>query len=33
MWDVYAGAIQKHVGTKLSNAEAASLCALLGKLS
>jgi DNA-binding MarR family transcriptional regulator len=33
MWDVYAAAIQKHVGTKLSNAEAASLCALLGKLS
>jgi len=33
MWDVYAAAIQKHVGTKLSNSEAASLCALLGKLS
>jgi len=33
MWDVYAAAIEKHVGAKLSNAEAANLCSLLGKLS
>jgi DNA-binding MarR family transcriptional regulator len=33
MWDAYAAAIERHVGTKLSNKEASSLCDLLGKLA
>lgn len=33
MWDAYATAIERHVGTKLTNKEAASLCNLLGKLT
>ena len=33
MWDAYAVAIERHVGTKLSNKEAAGLCDLLGKLA
>jgi DNA-binding MarR family transcriptional regulator len=33
MWDAYASAIERHVGTKLSNKEAAGLCELLGKLA
>ena len=33
MWDAYASAIERHVGTKLSNKEAAGLCDLLGKLA
>ena len=33
MWDAYAAAIERHVGTKLSNREAAGLCDLLGKLA
>ncbi|MGI8526163.1 MAG: MarR family winged helix-turn-helix transcriptional regulator [Pseudolabrys sp.] len=32
MWEVYAAAIERHVGAKLSNAEAANLAAVLGKL-
>jgi DNA-binding MarR family transcriptional regulator len=33
MWDVYGAAIERHVGTKLSGKEAASLGKLLGKLA
>jgi DNA-binding MarR family transcriptional regulator len=33
MWDAYAAAIERHVGAKLSNKEAAGLCDLLGKLA
>lgn len=33
MWDVYAAAIEKHVGAKLSDAEARTLASLLGKLN
>jgi DNA-binding MarR family transcriptional regulator len=33
MWDVYSTAIERHVGTKLSNKEAASLSDLLGRLA
>lgn len=32
MWPAYAGAIQRHLGAKLNDEEAASLAALLGKL-
>ncbi|PYF04576.1 MarR family transcriptional regulator [Rhodopseudomonas faecalis] len=32
MWSAYASAIEKHVGSKLSDAEAAQLCALLDRL-
>ncbi|MCK7474687.1 MAG: MarR family transcriptional regulator [Rhodopseudomonas palustris] len=32
MWCAYASAIEKHVGSKLSDAEAAQLCALLDRL-
>ena len=33
MWDAYAAAIERHVGAKLSNKEAATLCDLLGRLA
>lgn len=33
MWDVYGAAIDRHVGSKLSDKEAASLGKLLGKLA
>jgi DNA-binding MarR family transcriptional regulator len=33
MWDTYAAAIERHVGSKLSNKDAASLCDLLGRLA
>jgi DNA-binding MarR family transcriptional regulator len=33
MWDTYAASIERHVGSKLSNKDAASLCDLLGRLS
>jgi DNA-binding MarR family transcriptional regulator len=33
MWDVYAAAIERHVGAKLSDAEAQTLASLLGKLN
>jgi DNA-binding MarR family transcriptional regulator len=33
MWQAYAAAIERHVGTKLSNEDAGRLCELLGKLS
>ena len=32
MWDTYAAAIERHVGTRLSDADAATLAGLLGKL-
>jgi DNA-binding MarR family transcriptional regulator len=32
MWEAYAASIERHVGTKLSPKEAASLCDLLGRL-
>jgi YD repeat-containing protein len=32
MWDAYAASIERHVGAKLSNKEAANLCDLLGRL-
>ncbi len=32
MWGAYAAAIEKHVGAKLSDADATRLCALLDKL-
>jgi DNA-binding MarR family transcriptional regulator len=32
MWGAYAASIERHVGAKLSNSEAASLCDLLGRL-
>ena len=32
MWSAYASAIEKHVGSKLSDTEAAQLCALLDRL-
>jgi DNA-binding MarR family transcriptional regulator len=32
MWETYSAAIERHVGAKLSNKEAASLCDLLGRL-
>jgi DNA-binding MarR family transcriptional regulator len=33
MWDAYSAAIERHVGAKLSNKDAASLCDLLGRLA
>ena len=33
MWDSYSAAIERHVGSKLSNKDAAQLCDLLGRLS
>jgi DNA-binding MarR family transcriptional regulator len=33
MWDTYSTAIERHVGSKLSNKDAASLCDLLGRLT
>jgi DNA-binding MarR family transcriptional regulator len=32
MWSAYSAAIEKHVGSKLSDADAAKLCALLDRL-
>jgi glucose dehydrogenase len=31
MWDTYSAAIERHVGAKLSNKDAAQLCDLLGR--
>jgi DNA-binding MarR family transcriptional regulator len=33
MWNVYAAALERHVGTRLSADDAGSLCQLLGKLA
>ena len=33
MWQAYAAAIERHVGTRLSDEDAGRLCELLGKLS
>jgi DNA-binding MarR family transcriptional regulator len=33
MWEAYAAAIERHVGTKFSNEDAGRLCELLDKLS
>jgi len=33
MWEAYAAAIERHVGTRLSTRDAGRLCELLGKLS
>lgn len=33
MWDTYSSAIERHVGSKLSNKDAASLCDLLARLT
>ena len=33
MWEAYAAAIERHVGTRLSSEDAGRLCELLGKLS
>jgi DNA-binding MarR family transcriptional regulator len=33
IWETYAAAIERHVGTKLSSEDAGRLCELLGKLS
>jgi len=33
MWETYARAIERHVGAKLSNKEAANLCDLLSRLA
>jgi DNA-binding MarR family transcriptional regulator len=33
MWDTYSAAIERHVGSKLTNKDAASLCDLLGRLT
>jgi DNA-binding MarR family transcriptional regulator len=33
MWEAYAAAIERHVGTRLSDEDAGRLCELLGKLS
>jgi DNA-binding MarR family transcriptional regulator len=33
MWEAYSAAIERHVGSKLSNKEAATLCDLLGRLN
>jgi DNA-binding MarR family transcriptional regulator len=33
MWQAYAAAIERHIGSKLSKADAERLCALLAKLS
>jgi hypothetical protein len=30
-WDTYSAAIERHVGAKLSNKDAAQLCDLLGR--
>jgi len=32
MWNAYSTAIEKHVGSKLSDADAAKLCGLLDRL-
>jgi hypothetical protein len=32
MWSAYSAAIEKHVGSKLSDTDAAKLCALLDRL-
>jgi hypothetical protein len=32
MWSAYSAAIEKHVGSKLSDADAAKLCGLLDRL-
>src|SRR5882724_3716440 len=32
MWETYSSAIERHVGSKLSNKDAATLCDLLGRL-
>jgi DNA-binding MarR family transcriptional regulator len=32
MWQAYSAAIEKHVGSKLSDADAAKLCGLLDRL-
>jgi hypothetical protein len=32
MWSAYSAAIEKHVGSKLSDADAVKLCALLDRL-
>jgi hypothetical protein len=32
MWGAYSAAIEKHVGSKLSDADAARLCGLLDRL-
>ncbi len=32
MWSAYSAAIEKHVGSKLSDADATKLCALLDRL-
>ena len=32
MWNAYSAAIEKHVGSKLSDADALKLCALLDRL-
>jgi DNA-binding MarR family transcriptional regulator len=33
MWETYSAAIERHVGSKLTNKDAAALCELLGRLS
>ena len=33
MWETYSAAIERHVGSKLSNKDSATLCELLGRLS
>jgi DNA-binding MarR family transcriptional regulator len=33
IWETYAAAIERHVGTRLSSDDASRLCELLGKLS
>jgi DNA-binding MarR family transcriptional regulator len=33
MWETYSAAIERHVGAKLSNKDAATLCDLLGRLA
>jgi hypothetical protein len=32
MWNAYSAAIEKHVGSKLSDADAVKLCGLLDRL-
>jgi hypothetical protein len=32
MWNAYSAAIEKHVGSKLSDADAIKLCSLLDRL-
>jgi len=33
VWETYAAAIERHVGTRLTREDAGLLCELLGKLS